>query len=186
MREKYEITVTDHLTGLEIFAVQRKLIEYQQKFKEITTNDQIKVDQQVCEELGRTLQYFDNETEKQARLEMMEALQTKIMIEKIMLSSKLFDSLVYVYTESQQWSKVNVLLANSSLENCQPNNKTVGFLKKNLVYCFDPVLRGQLKENIDKFESTFFQSKPNTFQNSPNNKNRPPRKPKQQQQLAAE
>lgn len=46
------------------------------------------------------MQYFDNETEKQARLEMMEALQTKIMIEKIMLSSKLFDSLVYVYTES--------------------------------------------------------------------------------------
>jgi hypothetical protein len=39
MREKYEITVTDHLTGLEIFAVQRKLTEYQQKFKEITTND---------------------------------------------------------------------------------------------------------------------------------------------------
>ena len=73
---------------------------------------------------------------------MMEALQTKIMIEKIMLSSKLFDSLVYVYTESQQWSKVNFLLANSNLENCQPNNKTVGFLKKNLVYCFDPVLRG--------------------------------------------
>lgn len=32
---------------------------------------------------------------------MMELLQTKIMIEKIVLSSKLFDSLVYVYTESQ-------------------------------------------------------------------------------------
>lgn len=73
---------------------------------------------------------------------MMEALQTKIMIEKIVLSSKLFDSLVYVYTESQQWSKVNTLLANSNPENCQPNNKTVGFLKKNLVYCFDPILRG--------------------------------------------
>jgi hypothetical protein len=45
MREKYEVTVTDHLTGLEIFAAQRKLVDYQQKFKEITTNDQIKVDQ---------------------------------------------------------------------------------------------------------------------------------------------
>jgi len=87
---------------------------------------------------------------------MMEALQTKIMIEKIILSSKLFDSLVYVYTESQQWSKVNLLLANASTDNCQPNNKTVGFLKKNLVYCFDPILRGQLKENIEKFEATFF------------------------------
>lgn len=28
MREKYEVTVQDHLTGLEIFAVQRKLTEY--------------------------------------------------------------------------------------------------------------------------------------------------------------
>jgi len=55
MREKYEVTVHDHLTGLEIFAVQRKLSDYQQKFKEITTSDAIKVDQQVCEELGRTL-----------------------------------------------------------------------------------------------------------------------------------
>ena len=39
MREKYDVTVNDQLTGLEIFAVQRKLTEYQQKFKEITTND---------------------------------------------------------------------------------------------------------------------------------------------------
>ena len=72
----------------------------------------------MCEELGRTLQYFDSEGEKQARLEMMEALQTKIMIEKIVLSSKLFDSLVYVYTESQQWNKVNILLSNASIDNC--------------------------------------------------------------------
>ena len=90
---------------------------------------------------------------------MTEAFQTKIMIERIMLSSKLFDSLAYVFTESQQWAKVNNLLVLSNPETCQPNIKTVSFLKKNLVYCFDPMLRSQLKDNIEKFEATFFHSK---------------------------
>lgn len=44
MREKFEVTVGDHLTGLEIFAMQRKLTDYQQKFKEIISSDTIKVD----------------------------------------------------------------------------------------------------------------------------------------------
>jgi len=90
---------------------------------------------------------------------MTESLQTKIMLEGVILSSKLFDSLVYVYTESQMWSKVVSLLSNANSKNCEPNIKTVGFLKKNLVYCFDPSIRAQLKDNIDSFEAEFFLGK---------------------------
>jgi len=49
-----------------------------------------------------------------------------------------------------------MMLANASVTNCQPQIKTVGFLKKNLVYCFDPQLRASLKDNMEKFEKTFF------------------------------
>lgn len=80
---------------------------------------------------------------------MTEDLQTKIIYDNIFMSSKLFDSLVYVYTESQMWSKVNQLLGMANPTNCEPNSKTVMFLKKNLVYCFDATLRSQLKDTID-------------------------------------
>lgn len=40
--------------------------------------------------------------------------------------------------------------------NCQPEFKTLNYLKKNLLYCFDPNLRQQLKERIDRIEDTFF------------------------------
>lgn len=156
MREKFEANIQDQLTGLEIFAVQKKIGDYVEKFKELVNSDQWKFDQTIAEELGRTLMYFDGENEKQQRLDLTELLQNRIMVNGITFSAKLFDSLVYVYTESQQWAKVNMMLANASVTNCQPQIKTVGFLKKNLVYCFDPTLRASLKENMEKFEKTFF------------------------------
>jgi len=54
----------------------------------------------IAEELGRTLMYFDGENEKQQRLDLTELLQNRIMVNGITFSAKLFDSLVYVYTES--------------------------------------------------------------------------------------
>jgi len=44
--------------------------------------------------------YFDGEDEKQQRLDLTELLQNRIMVNGITLSAKLFDSLIYVYTES--------------------------------------------------------------------------------------
>jgi hypothetical protein len=71
-----------------------------EKFKELVNSDQWKFDQTIAEELGRTLMYFDGEDEKQQRLDLTELLQNRIMVNGITLSAKLFDSLIYVYTES--------------------------------------------------------------------------------------
>ncbi len=57
------------------------------------------------------------------------------------------------------WSKVVLLLNSANKQNCEPGLKTVNFLKKNLMYCFDPALRSQLKDSIERFEAEFFQGK---------------------------
>jgi len=44
---------------------------------------------------------FDSEKEKQRRLEMAERLFKRIIDSSIVLSGRLFDSLVFVFTESQ-------------------------------------------------------------------------------------
>lgn len=138
MREKFEMTIEDHLTGLEIYAVQKKLADYQGRFKEILYSETFPITQATCEELGRTLQHFNSEEEKAARMKMTEQLHSKIQLEDIKISNKLFDSLVYVFTESQMWSKINSMLASATPNNCDPSQPTIDFLKKNLVYCFDP------------------------------------------------
>ena len=40
--------------------------------------------------------------------------------------------------------------------NCQPEVKTLNYLKKNLLYCFEPQTRSQLKEQIENLEDNFF------------------------------
>ena len=43
-------------------------------------------------------------------LDMVEIVQKQINQNEIILSSKLFDNLVKVYIESQQWTKISSLL----------------------------------------------------------------------------
>jgi hypothetical protein len=57
------------------------------------------------------------------------------------------------------WSKVNTLLTQVNVKNCEPAIKTMNFLKQNMVYCFDPSLRAQLRYQMDQFEAEFFQKK---------------------------
>ena len=87
---------------------------------------------------------------------MIEKLVKKVRTQQIMFSGKLFDSIVYVFTEAQQWRQVIDLLTSMSLENCRPDIKTLNYLKKNLLYCFEPQTRAQLKEQIEKMMQTFF------------------------------
>lgn len=122
-------------------------------------SEEFPITQKTCEELGRTLQHFTSEEMKQARVQMTEQLYNKIQVNEIKMTGQLFDSLVYVFTESQMWSKVNSMLSWASEKNCEPEAKTIEFLKKNLVYCFDPNLRSSLKDNISNFELEFFQGK---------------------------
>jgi len=85
--------------------------------------------------------FFNDEAHKQNVTAMATKLQSVISEKSLFLTDQLFDSLIYVFTESQQWGKVNSLLTNASLETAQPMQKTVSFLKRNLVYCFDPTMR---------------------------------------------
>lgn len=85
--------------------------------------------------------FFDNEKEKQRRLEMAEKLFKRILENSINFSAKLFDSLVFVFTESQQWKQLTDMLASISSRNCTPEVKTLNYLKKNLLYCFEPQTR---------------------------------------------
>ena len=64
------------------------------------TPDTNVITQEVCESIARNLMHFDNDKEKQRRLEMAERLTKKVFDSSIMMSPKLFDSLVFVYTES--------------------------------------------------------------------------------------
>ena len=89
-------------------------------------------------------------------LDMVEIVQKQINQNEIILSSKLFDNLVKVYIESQQWTKISSLLQNSTQKNCTPQQRIVGYLKKNIIYCFDAAIRSQLKENVDNFDKRFF------------------------------
>ena len=73
-REKFKNTVKDQFTGLEIFAAQKKTTEYSKMFNElIDEKGPFTIDQQICEELVRTLAYFEAEEEfKPQMLEMVE------------------------------------------------------------------------------------------------------------------
>lgn len=70
----------------------------------------------------------------------------RILENQITFSAKLFDSLVNTFTESQQWRQLTDLLSSISEANCSPDLKTMNYLKKNLLYCFEPQTRTALKE----------------------------------------
>jgi hypothetical protein len=125
------------LIGLSIFGQQRKLDEFVEIFNKIVT-DKVELTSQIAEGVAKNLKMFDNEKEKMKRLELTERLQRRVYANKLFLTGPLFDALVFIYTESQQWRLVNDLLQHSNKTNTAPELKTVNYLKKNLLYCFDP------------------------------------------------
>ena len=111
-REKFETTVNDQVMGLEIFSAQVKLEEYKEIFHELSREDSaFTLDQNVCEQIGRTLLKFQSDQHQSAMLEMCDSLRFTIFEKNIPMSSKLFDSLVTQYTETQSWAKVGDLLS---------------------------------------------------------------------------
>ena len=91
-------------------------------------------------------------------LSMCDALQRLVLDRNIQITSHLFDSMITQYTESQSWAKVNSLLDQCTIENCDPQTKIVSYLKKNMFYCFDESLRNSLKASLESFEIRFFSS----------------------------
>jgi hypothetical protein len=60
LKERYDATMKDQLVGMEILSVQTMLPEFQAKFKEVFLQNTTgaTIDQSVCEEMARMLQYF--------------------------------------------------------------------------------------------------------------------------------
>mmetsp|Transcript_27436 Transcript_27436/g.41714 ORF Transcript_27436/g.41714 Transcript_27436/m.41714 type:complete len:146 (-) Transcript_27436:1-438(-) len=70
---------------------------------------------------------------------------------------ELFHSVIYIYTETQQWIDVMEILSDlrdSGL--AEPQHKTITYLKDNLMYCFQNNVRLEVQEAIDSFEKRFF------------------------------
>lgn len=146
---------------MEIFASQKKIDEFTELYSKLvsdvpTTPTTTILTQSVSETIARNLMLFDNEKEKQRRLEMAERLLKRTMESSIVLSARLFDSLVFVFTESQQWRQLIEMLTGINSRNCAPEVKTLNYLKKNMLYCFEPQTRQQLKEQIEHLEDNFF------------------------------
>ncbi len=178
MREKFDSGVVDQLIGLEIFASQKKIDEFGELFNKLLTEppkatpvtekegevaaavpqQQAGLTQDTCEQIAKNLMLFDSDKEKARRLDMAERLFRRVIDANIDFSGRLFDSLVFVFTESQQWRQLIDTLNAVNPRNCTPEVKTLNYLKKNLLYCFEPQIRGQLKEQIEILEDTFFTS----------------------------
>lgn len=131
---------------MEIFASQKKIDEFTELYNKIVPETSVTASttaltQQTSQMIARNLMLFDSEKEKQRRLEMAERLLRRTMESNIVLSATLLDSLVFVFTESQQWRQLIDLLAGLNKTNCEPEVKTLNYLKKNLLYCFEPQTR---------------------------------------------
>lgn len=117
-----------------------------------------KLSQETCEQIAKNLMHFDSDKEKARRLEMAEKLFKRVVDTNINFSAKLFDSLIFVFAESQQWRQLIDVLNAVNPQNCTPEVKTLNYLKKNLLYCFEPQTRSQLKDQIESLEENFFSS----------------------------
>ena len=129
-REKFEADIKDQIIGMQIFSSQQKMEEYKELYAGLLQSDsQFEIDQQVCEEIGQTLQKFKNDEYQRDVLDMCDQLQYKILDNDITMTSNLFDNLVRQYTEAQSWSKIKSLVDSAKHNNCDPNPRIVGYLK---------------------------------------------------------
>ena len=160
-REKFDAHIGDDLIALEIFANQRKMAEFQEIFKPLLTDknrgEGYKLTTPILEQMCTSLMKFNTDDAKSARLEMTTSILDVMQENYISFTSILLHNMMFIFTESQQWSKINNLIQGMNHRNCtDPDRKTITFLKRNLVYCFDASLRSSIKDNIEQFEGIFF------------------------------
>jgi len=81
MREKFEVTVDDQLTGLEIFASQKKIEEFADLYTKLLgeKDHAMQLNIAVCESIAGNLMQFDSDKERTKRLEMAEKLVKRIL-----------------------------------------------------------------------------------------------------------
>lgn len=158
LKEKFPETVHDELLGLNIFSAQVKFDQYREKFNLfIESESPYEFNEHISQELGKTLMKFDTDEFKNDRLQLTEKLTKKMRRMQIPFDAELFHNVVYVYCESQQWSDVASILRDMhSIKQCQPQPKTVKYLRQNLIYCFQNSVRLDVLDAIDQFDQRFF------------------------------
>lgn len=158
LKEKFTETINDELVGLNIYSSQVKFANYREKYEILLDDDgPYEFNEQISSELGQTLMKFNTDEYKNDRLQLIEKLVKKIRSTQINMDGELFHSIVFVYTESQQWQDVgNVLRELIATANCQPQQKTVKYLRQNLMYCFQDSIRLDVLDAIDLFDQKFF------------------------------
>jgi hypothetical protein len=137
------------------------MAEFQEIFKPLLTDknrgEGYKLTTPILEQMCTSLMKFNTDDAKSARLEMTTSILDVMQENYISFTSILLHNMMFIFTESQQWSKINNLIQGMNHRNCtDPDRKTITFLKRNLVYCFDASLRSSIKDNIEQFEGIFF------------------------------
>lgn len=111
----------------------------------------------IAHELGSTLLNFKADEHKNQRLQMAEKIIKRMYNLELQYPGDLFHDLIFIMTESQQWQELSKLLrAQSGFRTCKPNQKTIKYLRQNLVYCFQTQTRMDLTDAIDQFDQRFF------------------------------
>ena len=151
LKEKFPETVTDELLGLNIYSAQVKFDQYREKFNLfIDPESPYEFNEHISKELGKTLMKFNTDEFKNDRLQLTEKLTKKMRRAQIPFDGELFHNIVFVYCESQQWSDVAQILRDMhSVRQCQPQQKTVKYLRQNLIYCFQNSIRLDVLDAID-------------------------------------
>ena len=94
-REKFDVTLQDHIVGFEIFGAQSNIDEYKEIFSEVIKDgSDYKIDQNLCEEVARTMLYFKADSDQRDVLEMTDTMKELIFDRQIRLSSKLLERIV--------------------------------------------------------------------------------------------
>lgn len=156
-KEKFAVTAHDELIAVNIYAAQKKMTEYMDKFNVFFDGGDLKVDEEVVQTLAKSLVKFDEDVHKNDRLMLAAKLTRHMKSELLQFDGDVLHNLVYVLSESQQWDDVSDLLKSlEQADQCKPDRKTVKMVRSNLVYIFQTQQRQELQDALDSFEKKYF------------------------------
>lgn len=98
-REKFDITLSDQMTGLEIFSAQGNINEFSEIFTKVIT-DEGDFSNEDFEQLVKNISTFSNEKDKPRRLEMAYKTFRKVFESGSVFGPVVFDRLVFMFTEA--------------------------------------------------------------------------------------
>lgn len=100
LKEKFVVTAEDELIAVKIYAAQKKMEEYLEKFNLFFDDDGFKVDDDSVKVLSSTLVKFEDDKHKNDRLMLASKLQRHMRNELLPFDGDVLHDLVYVFAES--------------------------------------------------------------------------------------